>query len=105
MKVIVKKKVYNGMAELRDYEVDRFVKYKQTVKIVIGDEYMILTPSELRKGRITNTQHSIYDPNQTYKLVGYRWHPKKEIVHEQLSIDTTVMQRLGELFKKKYANT
>lgn len=75
MKTIVKKKIYNGMAELRDYEVQRFIKLNQPVRIIIGDEYMDLTVAELKKGHINNTQHSIINNGQTYKLIGWRWNP------------------------------
>lgn len=89
------------MVELRDYEINRFVKYKQTIKIIIGSEYMIFTPSELKKGRVTNTQKSIYNAGQTYKLVGFRWKPEGRM-EEQLTIDLSVKQRLAQEFREKY---
>lgn len=62
------------MAELRDYEVKKYVLNNTPVRIVIGDEYMDLTVAELKKGRVTNTQHSIINTGQTYRLIGFRWH-------------------------------
>lgn len=76
MKHIYKKKIFNGMVELREYERDRFVRLDQPVRIFVGDEYMDLTVAELKKGTYINTQHSIYNPNQTYKMLGWRWKGK-----------------------------
>jgi hypothetical protein len=73
MKKIFKKKIYNGMCELRDYEVKKYIERNTPVRIVIGDEYMDLSVAELKKGKVTNTQHSIINEGQTYKLIGWRW--------------------------------
>lgn len=74
MKTITKKKIFNGMVELREYERDKFVRLNTPVKVIVGDEYMVLTVSELKKGTYINTQHSIINPNQTYRMLGWRWH-------------------------------
>jgi hypothetical protein len=57
-KTIEKKKVYNGLGELRDYEIKSAIDNNYAIKLVIDGEYMILKPSDLKKGHITNTQHS-----------------------------------------------
>lgn len=99
MKIIYKKKIYNGMAELRDYEVERLLINKDSVKIIIDNEYMVLTPTELKiKGRISNTQYSIYNEGQTYKLIGYRWKPTGRL-EEQITIPFDVKTRLAEAWR------
>lgn len=84
METIVKKKIYMGRVELRDYEVKKFLRNKSTVKVVINNsqipqhgEFMILTPEELEQGQYINTQFSKYNPGQTYLLRGYKWKGKK----------------------------
>lgn len=62
------------MCELRDYEVKKLIMNNTPVRVVIGDEYMDISVAELKKGRVTNTQHSIINPGQTYRLMGFRWH-------------------------------
>lgn len=98
LKVIYKKKIYNGMCELRDYEVNNLVNKNQEVKIIIGDEFMILTPSELKQGKVINTQHSIYNKGQTYKLIGYRWRPTGRL-DEQITMPFATRLRLGEIWR------
>lgn len=75
MKTITKKKIFNGMVELREYERDKLVRLNTPVKILLGDDYMILSVAELKKGTYVNTQHSIINPGQTYRMIGWRWKP------------------------------
>lgn len=79
MRKVYKKKLYpiNGIlhAELRDFEVNKYVKANTPVRVIIGDEYMDISVDKLKKGTVTNTQRSIINPGQTYKLIGFRWHP------------------------------
>lgn len=75
MKTIIKKKIYNGMCELRDYEVKRYIQQNTPVRIIIDDNYMDISVAQLKQGKVNNTQHSIINPGQTYRLVGFRWHP------------------------------
>lgn len=101
MRVIYKKKIYNGMVELRSYEVEKLLRLKEKVRIFVGDEYMDVTPTDLLKGRITNTQHSIINKGQTYKLVGFPWRGTtyKEV---DAGMDIDLRLRLKEEFYKKF---
>ncbi len=74
MKKVYRKKIYLGMVELKDYERDKFIKLNTPVRMIVGDEYMDISVAELKKGRVINTQYSIHNPGQTYKLIGYKWH-------------------------------
>lgn len=98
MKKIFKKKIYNGMVELREYEMKRFIEDGKPIRIVVGDEYMDLTVAELKKGKFINIQHSIINKGQTYKMYGWRWHgtPYKEPQLE-LFVDTN---KLREAMKR-----
>lgn len=85
MKTIYKKKIYNGNVELRDYEIKKLSLTHQPIKIVVKNEYMVLSYDQLiRGGKIVNTQLSQFNPRQTYKLIGYKWNPIPE--NEQLEI-------------------
>jgi hypothetical protein len=99
MNIIYKKKIYNGMAELRDYERDRFIKSGKPLKVIFNDEFMMLTPAQLKKGIFINTQKSIINAGQTYNIYGWRWKPTGRI-EEQFSIPFDVKSRLAEEWKK-----
>lgn len=62
------------MCELRDYEVKRYILNNTPIRVVVGDEYMDISVAQLKEGKVTNTQHSIINPGQMYKLIGFRWH-------------------------------
>lgn len=105
MKVLIKKKIYLGRVELRDYEVDRLVENKITVKVVIDNpeipehrEYMILTPTELKDGQYINTQFSKFNKGQTYLLRGYKWKGIKNL-DEAPSIDINAKKRMSQMWK------
>ena len=99
VKIIEKKKLYNGLTELRDYEIKHAINNNYTIKLVIDGKYMLLTPAKLKQGRITNTQKSIINPGQTYKLVGFRWVPTG-MNDEQVSIDFDARLRLKKEWEK-----
>ena len=94
------------MAELRSYERDRYVANNIPVRIVVDNidmpengQYMDLSVAQLKKGINSGSQQSIYNPGQTYDLIGYRWHPtgKEE---EAFAIDYNVKSRLSDEWKK-----
>ena len=99
MKTLTKKKTYMGNVELRDYEVDKLLAYNQPVRVNIGDEYMILTPAQLKKGTVINTQQSIITKGQTYRLIGYPWRPKRD-TDEQVTINFETKSKLSDLWKE-----
>ena len=70
------KKLYRGMAELRDYEVERCLKNGESVKIMYDGDYMTLSPEELTSKRI-GTSKLIESVNgmKNYRLYGYAWEP------------------------------
>lgn len=95
MKVIYKKKIYQGKVELRDYELRKLLLDKESVKIWVGDEYMDLTYRDLKtKGSISNTQYSIINEGQTYRLIGFDWKPIKDL--DRASETGSVMAKFTE---------
>ena len=70
------KKLYRGMAELLDYEVERCLKNGESVKIIYDGDYMNLSPEELTSKRM-GTSKVIESTNGTkdYRLYGYAWEP------------------------------
>ncbi len=112
MKVLVKKKLWLGhMVELRDYEVNNFIKYNQTIKVVIDNpdipehnQYMILRPAQLKKGRVTNTQYSKFNEGQTYLLIGYKWNGKTIQKDEEIDINFDTRKKLSEMWRNVLKN-
>lgn len=108
MRTLIKKKLWLGhTVELRDYEVDNLIKWNKPVKVIIDnpalpehDEYMILRPAQLKKGRVNNTQHSKFNEGQTYLLVGYKWKGTKPQKEEQVEISLDTRKKLSEMWKK-----
>lgn len=74
MRKIFKKKIYNGMVELREHERDRFVRDETPVRIVVEDYYMDISVAELKKGIYINTQTSRFG-TKPYRMLGWRWKP------------------------------
>lgn len=107
MRTIIRTKLLLGpKVELRDYEVNKLVKAGKSVRILIDnsalpqhDEYMILTPGQLKKGRINNTQFSKYNYGQTYLLMEFDWVGKKMEREEDVSININTRMRLSEMWK------
>ena len=48
-------------------------------KIKLNEEYMILTLADQKKGKVYNTQHSMFNEGQTYKMIRFPWKIKGEI--------------------------
>lgn len=107
MRVLIKKKLWLGnTVELRDYEVDNLIKYNQTVKVVIDnpalpehEEYMLLRPAQLKKGRVNNTQHSKFNEGQMYLLVGFKWKGTKPLKEESVEISIDTRKKLAEMWR------
>lgn len=101
MKFIRKKKIFNGNVELRDYEVERFKK--TGVRVWVNDEFMDLSPKDLRLGKIINTQYSRFNLGQTYKLVGFPWNPngkQKELFNVNINVFQRIRENHPELVQK-----
>lgn len=95
IRTIEKKKIYRGMVEIKDYELDKAIALGQSVKFIYDGKSMTLTPSRLKKEKIfINTQKSIHNEGQTYAIYGYRWNPT-DMVDEQLSLNNTMLKMAG----------
>ena len=100
MKIIEKKKLYKGMAELRDEQLNKLLGNNERVKLVYDGQFMILTPHQLRTQKIfINTQKSIIHEGQVNAIYGFRWRPVG-FVDEQLTINYEVKSRLSEEWKR-----
>jgi hypothetical protein len=95
MNIIYKKKIYLGMAELKDFERDKFIATGKPLKVVYNDEYMMLTTAQLKKGKYINQQKSIINKGQTYAIYGWRWNPTGRM-EEQVSIDFNSLSKMAE---------
>lgn len=86
MKVLVKTKLIEiegkKFLEIRDFELGKDLKvihckdqdYKKCLHL--KEEYMILTVSKQKEGKVINTQRSMFPPYATYRLVRFVWKEK-----------------------------
>jgi len=74
------KRLWNGLASLRDYEVLDAISKKENIRLECKNEYMTLSVPQLEKGfQISSTRFkSRYNANQMYELVDFRWKPDKQ---------------------------
>jgi hypothetical protein len=75
MKKIVNK-LYKGLVEVRDYDVNHCRNFNKNFEIVYNKESMILSPEELiSKRKNTSKTFNSKIGGKDYKLYGYEWHP------------------------------
>ena len=110
MKTLVKTKLLDkDHIELREHEL-----FKEPLRVVLCSsedykncsheecKFMFLSVAQQNKGKITNTQQSKFPPYSYYRMFKFKWSPVKENLDKELSVDTSVMQRLGKEFRRKY---
>jgi len=74
------KRLWNGIASLRDYEVDRFIA-EGGVIVVCGNERMTLSPLALKHRGFKSSKkrfNSKGKAGQTYELTDYKWVPDRD---------------------------
>lgn len=72
-KVITLKRLYEGVASLRDYTVDKALRTNEGIKVRCNGQEMYLSPKDLVKGeRGTERFISKFD-NRKYHLVDFEW--------------------------------
>jgi hypothetical protein len=73
------KKLFKGMAEVRDYTVQECLRKNHALRIKFDGEVMILTPHELEHNvkRKTGPLKSKFHDGSTYMLYGYTWDPNE----------------------------
>jgi len=77
---MIKKKIrrlWHGLASMRDYEVINAINKNQSVQLTCGGVVMTLSVEELKEGFDATKQKckSKYNPGQEYSLVDFRWRP------------------------------
>ena len=92
MKVLVKTKLIDPEhVEVRDYELGRDLKiihcvakdYKSCYHV--GEDYMVLTVANQKKGHVLNTQMSKFPPYKYYKIYKFLWKPKGKVEGMQIN--------------------
>ncbi len=103
MKTLIRKKLLENETKvgLRSYEIDHLISNNESVKVVIDNpslpehnQYMILTPRELKQGKVINTQQSKFS-DQTYLLLEFAWKGIKDL-DENPGINFETKKRLSE---------
>ena len=71
------KKLYEGKAEVRDFEVHQCMTKNESMTITHDGEKMTLSPEELltRRVSISRTFETKIPGGKNYKLFGYIWEP------------------------------
>ena len=74
MNIRIIKRLYHGVASLRDYELEDALKHGG-VKMILGNETMTLTPEQLNERKFSCHAIEIKSKfnNQTYKLIDFPW--------------------------------
>jgi hypothetical protein len=73
------KRLFNGLASLRDYEVEEAIKKNEAVQLSCEGQTMTLSVEMLKHGfSITTAPHkSKFNRSQEYRLVDFKWKPDK----------------------------
>ena len=67
------KRLWHGLASLRDYEVEKYIK-EGGVRLILGNQSMTLSPEQLQKGfQATLQKHKSKFGTQAYFLVDYKF--------------------------------
>lgn len=79
------KRLWHGLASLRDYEVEDAMR-EGGIVLTCGEEKMTLAPEQLKKGFQTAPQpfKSKIISDMTYTLIDFQWKPDKEKPRGQL---------------------
>lgn len=74
------RKLLNGTVSLRDYTVQKCIERNIPLKVIYGDQYMILSPTELetKKRQLTRRLFKSKCGGQNYSLYDYEFNPVNE---------------------------
>ena len=70
------RKIYKGMAEFRDYDVNKCINSGESLRVKYDGDFMIFSPEELVSKRVaTSNVMKSHNGGTDYKLYGYNWEP------------------------------
>jgi hypothetical protein len=70
------KKLYKGLAEVRDYDVKDCINKNESMTIVYDEDSMELSPEELENDvKSISKEFPSKVGGKSYKLYGYEWNP------------------------------
>lgn len=82
--ILYREKLYNGMVDIRDYEVNQALKTKKEIRVVVGKDYMDLSLKKLKRPlKKSEIMRSLHYPDQYYRLYSYLWKPEKKLSEEE----------------------
>lgn len=91
MKVLIKTKLIDPThIEVREYELGQDLKLIHCVSsdykkcLHEGEDYMILTKANQKKGKVLNTQQSKFPPYSYYRIYKFLWKIKGQVKEKQL---------------------
>lgn len=70
------RKIFRGMAEFRDYDVEKCIRDGESLRVKYDEDYMIFSPKDLVDKRIATSKLMKSTNGRTdYHLYGYKWQP------------------------------
>ena len=79
MKKVIKK-LYKGLVDIRDYDVQTCIDKNESLTVDHGNERMILTPEELLSKKVkTSAVFKSTVGGKDYRLFSYEWDPIDEL--------------------------
>lgn len=70
------KKIYKGLASVRDYEVEKCIKNNESMTIIYDGDAMTLSPEQLKTERVGVSSVLKSQYGNDYVLFNYRWEPE-----------------------------
>lgn len=77
-RTIVLKRLYDGIASIRDYTVFKSIKNCEGILLRCQDEEMYLSPEDLSEGTESIETFTSKFDGSTYKLIDFKWKPSQK---------------------------
>jgi len=69
-------KTYKGCIELRDYDVQKCIDKKESIKVEYAGDSMVLSPEDLQNNVVsTSALMKSKTGGKDYHLIAYEWNP------------------------------
>ena len=81
MKTVTLRKIYQNKVSLRDYVVEQAIREGEAIRVIYGDEEVILTPHVLStQGLLDKVVYKSKFDKREYRLIDYDWVTEQEEV-------------------------
>lgn len=73
MKVVTLKRLYNGIASLRDYTIEKALRNNDGITVRCNGQEMYLSPEDLKRGERGSEKIISKFDGTSYYLVDFKW--------------------------------